>query len=383
MARLGRPGMSDEQKRDLWNRWGQGETISAISRALDKPPGSVFTVLKATGGYAPPVRRRRPGTLTAAEREEISRGLAQGASLREIARQLGRSASTISREVARNRGARRYRAVDAEDRAWERARRPKPCLLARNLVLREYVADKLSLDWSPEQIAGCLAKHHDRGSGMRISHETIYKSLFVQARGVLAKSLQKHLRSGRPIRRNVHNTTTGQWRSQITDAVSIRHRPAEVDDRAVPGHWEGDLLLGRGTTQVATVVERSSRFTVLVALNGRDMHSVTRALSKTMTRLPEQLRKTLTWDRGMELAKHKTVTASTGLDVYFADPACPWQRGTNENTNRLLRQYLPKGTRLDKFRQRDLDEIADRLNTRPRKTLEFDTPADKLAALLR
>lgn len=217
---------------------------------------------------------------------------------------------------------------------------------------------------------------------MWVSHETIYKSLFVQAHGVLAKNLQKHLRSGRPIRRNVHNTVTGQWRSQITDAVSIRHRPAEVTDRAVPGHWEGDLLIGRGQTQIATVVERSTRFTVLVALSGKDMRSATHGLSTVMTRLPTQVLKSLTWDRGMELAGHKTVSANTGLDVYFADPASPWQRGTNENTNRLLRQYFPKGTRID-VTQDDLDHVAHQLNTRPRKTLDFDTPADRIAALLR
>jgi IS30 family transposase len=218
---------------------------------------------------------------------------------------------------------------------------------------------------------------------MRVSHETIYKSLFIQSRGVLAKELQKHLRSGRPIRRSVHNTVKGQWRSQITDAVSISQRPAEVADWAIPGHWEGDLLLGRGLTQIATVVERTTRFTVLVALLGRDMHTVTAGLSAQMTKLPVQLRQSLTWDRGMELAGHKLVTANTGLQVYFADPRSPWQRGTNENTNRLLRQYFPKGTSLAAFSQNDLDAIAAKLNTRPRQTLDFDTPADRLQALLR
>jgi transposase, IS30 family len=218
---------------------------------------------------------------------------------------------------------------------------------------------------------------------MRVSHETIYKSLFVQPRGVLAKELTKHLRSRRPTRRNIHNTVTGQWRSQITDAVSIRERPAEAADRAVPGHWEGDLLLGRGLTQIATVVERSTRFTVLVQLDGRDMVTVSKRLSMKMAELPEQLRATLTWDRGMELAGHKDLTAATGLAVYFADPRSPWQRGTNENTNRLLRQYFPKGTSMAGLTQDDLDLIAAKLNTRPRKTLDFQTPADKLAALLR
>lgn len=383
MAKMGRPGMSDELRRELWRLWEAGRSFSEIARAIGHPPGSIFTVVKQTGGYVPPPRRRRPGALTLQEREEISRGLARGDSLRQLARQLGRAASTISREIARNYGKKRYRAVDADDRAWRRAKRPKACLLATNRALREYVAAQLSEDWSPEQIAGTLKRSHAAGSGMRVSHETIYKSLFVQSRGVLAKELQQHLRSRRPTRRNIHNTVTGQWRSQITDAVSIRERPATVEDRAIPGHWEGDLLLGRHWTQIATVVERSTRFTVLVQLNGRDMDTVTKGISRTMTRLPEQLRKSLTWDRGMELADHKTVTANTGLDVYFADPRSPWQRGTNENTNRLLRQYFPKGTSMASLTQDDLDAVATKLNSRPRKTLDYDTPADRMQALLR
>jgi IS30 family transposase len=383
MAKMGRPGMSDELRRELWRLWEAGRSFSEIARAIGHPPGSIFTVVKQTGGYVPPPRRRRPGALTLQEREEISRGLARGDSLRQLARQLGRAASTISREIARNYGKKRYRAVDADDRAWRRAKRPKACLLATNRALREYVAAQLSEDWSPEQIAGTLKRSHAAGSGMRVSHETIYKSLFVQSRGVLAKELQQHLRSRRPTRRNIHNTVTGQWRSQITDAVSIRERPATVEDRAIPGHWEGDLLLGRHWTQIATVVERSTRFTVLVQLNGRDMDTVTKGISRTMTRLPEQLRKSLTWDRGMELADHKTVTANTGLDVYFADPRSPWQRGTNENTNRLLRQYFPKGTSMASLTQDDLDAVAAKLNSRPRKTLDYDTPADRMQALLR
>ncbi|WP_405585476.1 IS30 family transposase [Streptomyces sp. NBC_01190] len=383
MARLGRPGMSDTQRRELWDRWKAGESISEISRALGRPPGSIFTIVKSNGGYVPPVRQRRALQLTLHERESISRGLARGDSIREIARTLGRAASTVSREIARNKGPARYRAVDAEDRAWDRARRRQPCLLASNRPLRDFVAEKLAEDWSPEQISGHLARAFGAGSGMRVSHETIYKSLFIQARGVLAKELQKHLRSGRPTRRNVHNTVTGQWRSQIKEAVSISERPAEADDRAIPGHWEGDLLLGRGLTQIATVVERSTRFTVLVQLDGRDMATVTARLSAKMLDLPVDLRKSLTWDRGMELAGHKDVAAATGLNVYFADPRSPWQRGTNENTNRLLRQYMPKGTSMEHLTQGDLDGIALKLNTRPRKTLDFDTPANRLEPLLR
>jgi IS30 family transposase len=383
VARMGRPGMSDASRARLWELWRAGKGYSEISRAIGYPPGSIFTVIRQTGGYVPAPRSRRVQYLSAAEREEISRGLARGESVRAIARALGRAPSTVSREIARNRGARKYRAVDAEDRAWRRARRPQLCVLARRENLRQLVEDKLRLEWSPEQIAGHLRRIYPDQPEMQVSHETIYRSLFVQSRGVLAKELQKHLRSGRPTRRNIHHRVSGQWRSQIADAVSISERPAEAADRAVPGHWEGDLLLGRGLTQIATVVERATRFTVLVRLPGRDMTSVTYALSAKMAALPEQLRKTLTWDRGMELAGHKKVTAATGLDVYFADPRSPWQRGTNENTNRLLRQYFPKAVTMAHLTQHDLDQVAARLNTRPRKTLEFQTPADKLAALLR
>lgn len=383
MARMGRPGMSDEQRVLVWKMWREGKSFSEIGRRVGHPPGSIFTIIKQTGGYIPQPRRRRPGTLTLPEREEISRGLARGESVRQIARLLGRAPSTVSREVARNKGRRRYRAVDAEDRAWRRSRRPKACLLAEQPELREYVAARLAEDWSPEQIAGVLKRQEPLGTGVRVSHETIYKSLFVQARGVLAKQLQQHLRSRRPTRRNIHNTVTGQWRSQIRDAVSIRERPAEIEDRAIPGHWEGDLLLGRHWTQIATLVERTTRFTVLVQLDGRDMASVTQALSAKMTTLPAELRRSLTWDRGMELAGHRQVTATTGLAVYFADPRSPWQRGTNENTNRLLRQYFPKGVTMAGLSQDDLDAVAAKLNNRPRKTLDYESPAVRLRALLR
>ncbi len=383
MAKTGRPGLPSDRRQQVWDMWKTGASISEIGRTVGSPPGSIFSILLPYGGIYQPPQRRRSGTLTLHEREEISRGLAAGESLRSIGRRLGRSASTISREIAKNRGAARYRAVDADDRAWRRAKRPKKCKLAKNPVLRRYVAARLREDWSPEQIAGTLKKRYPAGSRMLVSHETIYQSLYVQSRGVLAKELQKHLRSGRPIRRSIHNTVTGQWRSQIKDAVSISERPAEAEDRAIPGHWEGDLLLGRGVSQIATVVERATRFTVLVHVDGRDMASVTAGLSREMNLLPEQLRRSLTWDRGMELADHKTVTSSTGLDVYFADPRSPWQRGTNENTNRLLRQYFPKGVSMKDLTQDDLNKVAARLNSRPRKTLSFDTPADRLEALLR
>jgi IS30 family transposase len=383
MAKIGRPGLPSDRRQEVWERWRAGDSISEIAKAVGSPPGSIFSILLPFGGIYQAPQTRRHGSLTLAEREEISRGLAIGESFRLIGRRLGRPASTITREVARNKGARSYRAVDADDRAWRRARRPKTCLLTQRPKLRDVVAAKLELNWSPEQISGWLAKLHPPGSEMRVSHETIYKSLFIQSRGVLAKELQKHLRSQRPIRRSTHNTVTGQWRSQITDAVSIHERPAEADDRAIPGHWEGDLLLGRHWTQVATVVERTTRYAVVVQLDDRAMTTLTDGLRRTMTRLPEHLRKSLTWDRGMELADHKNVTIHTGLKVYFADPKSPWQRGTNENTNRLLRQYLPKGVSMSGLTQDDLDDIAAQLNSRPRKALGYDTPADRLTALLR
>ena len=382
MARLGRPGMSDARKRELWERWHSGESISEISRAMGKPPGSVYTILRARGGvYAPP-RRRRDGHLRLEEREEISRGVARGDSLRTIAKRLGRAPSTISREVKRNKGRRGYRAIDAHDRAWYRARRPKPCLLDQNPVLADFVRDRLVEDWSPQQISGFLAVMHPAGSEMRVSHETIYRTLFIQPRGVLKRELTKHLRTRRPIRKHKNHSVKGQLRSKIADAVSIHDRPPEVEDRAVPGHWEGDLLLGRGVTQMATVVERTSRFTVLVQLDGRDMITVADRLAEKMNELPVELRRSLTWDRGMELARHQNVTEWTGLDVYFADPRSPWQRGTNENTNGLLRQYFPKGTSLATVTQADLDRVATKLNTRPRKALGYRTPATVLEQVL-
>lgn len=381
MAKIGRPGLPSQKRQQVWEMWRAGSSLSEISRTVGSPPGSIFSILLPYGGFYQPPQRRRPGTLTLQEREEISRGLAAGESFRSIAKRLGRSPSTITREVEKNKGVRRYRAVDADDRAWRRARRPKPCKLALNPALCAYVTARLREDWSPEQIAGTL-RLQQLSVEQRVSAETIYKSLFVQSRGVLPRELQKHLRSRRPMRRSVHNTVTGQWRSQIKDAVSISQRPAEADQREVLGHWEGDLLLGRGVTQIATLVERSTRFTVLVQVDGRDMASVTAGLSRELTRLPERARRSLTWDRGMELADHKTVAANTGLSVFFADPRSPWQRGTNENTNRLLRQYFPKGTSLGNLTQDDLDAIAAKLNSRPRKTLAYRTPSERLEAML-
>ncbi len=379
MAKLGRPGgLSEARKKEMWERWKAGEAISDISRALKKPPGSIHGMLKAQGGIAPPHRRRSRLALTPGEREEISRGLAAGESLRAIAARLGRSPSTVSREVGRNGGRQGYRAAVAEERARRRARRPKRCLLSTNGPLRDVVARKLGEAWSPEQISGWLKRRYPDDEAMRVSHETIYRTLFVQARGVLKKELLAHLRSGRMMRKGRHASTAGQRRGQIKDAVSIRERPPEAEDRAVPGHWEGDLIAGSRNTHIATLVERSSRFVMLVRVEGKDTESVVAALSKQIRRLPGTMIDTLTWDRGTEMAAHRTFTVATDVSVYFCDPRSPWQRATSENTNRLLRQYLPRKTDLSVYGQHDLDLIALKLNTRPRKTLGYCTPAATL-----
>jgi IS30 family transposase len=378
MAEMGRPGLSLKQKLELWNRWKRGESISDIGRALGKQAGSIFGVLKLRGGIYEPPRRRSRLSLTIAEREEISRGIAAERSIRNIAIVIGRSPSTVSREIARNGGRSRYRAADAESEAWDRARRPKSCKLANSRRLQRIVARKFSLDWSPEQISGWLKRNFPDDESLQVSHETLYRSLFVQARGVLKKELTQHLRSKRVMRRSTRASTKGQPRGQIIDGVSIRERPASVEDRAIPGHWEGDLIAGSNNTHIATLVERHSRFTMLVKVNGKDTDTVVSALSKRVKRLPSELRRSLTWDRGTELASHKKFTIATDLKVYFCDPRSPWQRGTNENTNRLLRQYFSKKTDLSAHTQSDLNKVALRLNTRPRKTLDYRSPADKL-----
>jgi IS30 family transposase len=377
-----RRGLSTRERSELWRRWKQGQSLSDIGRALGKAPGSVHGFLSAKGGIAPAARRRSDRVLTVREREEISRRVCSGDSLRSIARLLGRSPSTVCREVTRNGGRRRYRAADADGCAWARARRPKACKLTLQSRLRRLVAQKLRLDWSPEQIAGWLGRSFPDDISMHVSHETIYKSLFVQARGVLKKELLRHLRSRRMMRSARTSSTAGQERGRIVDAASIRDRPPEVEDRAVPGHWEGDLLCGSHNSHIATLVERNTRFTKLVRVEGKDTASVVAGLSTQIRTLPEDLRKTLTWDRGPELAHHKKFSVATNVQVYFCDPRSPWQRGTNENTNGLLRQYFPDGTDLSEYTQRDLNEIARRLNQRPRKTLGFLSPAEKLQRLL-
>ena len=379
MAQMGRPGLSAAQKAELWHRWKNGQSLSDIGRALGKHAGSIHGVVSSNGGIAPAARRRSRLALTLAEREEISRGMAANSSIRQIAAMIGRAPSTVSREIARHGGRNKYRASDADSQAWDQARRPKQCRLTMHESLQRVVANKLSLDWSPEQIAGWLKLGFPDDKSMRVSHETIYRSLFIQARGVLKKELISHLRSRRMMRRGKTSTTEGQPRGQITDAVSIRERPAEVEDRSIPGHWEGDLLSGSKNSHIATLVERHSRFVMLVQVDGKDTTNVVGALVRQVKQLPEGVMSSLTWDRGSELAQHKKFTVATDVDMYFCDPRSPWQRGTNENTNGLLRQYFPRGMNLSYYSQQDLDAIALKLNTRPRKILGFMTPGAKLA----
>jgi IS30 family transposase len=371
------------EKAELWERWKRGSSAAAISRALDRRNKTgVLRIVMLNGGIAPAPRRRALAALRLEEREEISRGIAAGQSIRQIAVGLERAPSTVCREIGRNGGRQRYRANRAERSAWERALRPKPCRLAHHRELRWQVARKLALQWSPEQISGWLKRQFPTDEDMQISHEAIYRSLFVQTRGVLKKELTAHLRTRRRMRLpQRHNVQSGQGR--ILDMVSIRERPAEAEDRAVPGHWEGDLLTGANDTHIATLIERHSRFTMLVKLPRKDTTTVVAALAKHVRKLPEELRRSLTWDQGKEMHAHKRFTVATNVQVYFCDPRSPWQRGSNENTNGLVRQYLPRGTNFSRISQAYLNAIALRLNQRPRKTLGFETPADKLQTVLR
>jgi len=380
MTRRKRSKLSPAQKTEIWKRWKAGQSLHEIGRVFDKPHTTIHQFLLPSGGIAPAARRRSRLALTLAEREDISRGIASGSPIREIARHVNRAASTVSREVIRHGGRPAYRAHDADCQAWVSALRPKRCLLAMNRRLRETVASKLILEWSPEQISGWLKTEYPNDERMRVSHETIYRSLFIQARGVLKKELMGHLRTKRRIRRSQHSRIYKDSRGRIADAISIKERPAEAEDRAVPGHWEGDLLSGGKNSYIATLVERHSRFLMLIKVPGKDTAVVVAALSKHVRKLPATLRRSLTWDRGLEMAKHKEFTVATDVQVYFCDPQSPWQRGTNENTNLLLRQYFPRGTDLSVHSQAHLDQIALRLNQRPRKTLGFQTPASKLQA---
>jgi IS30 family transposase len=368
---------TDADKELMWDRWQAGESLHSIARLFDRNHPSIQGILARTGGIRPPKRRRSRLALTMSEREEISRGIVAGRSIRSIASLLGRAPSTVSRELRRNGGRRRYRANQADKSAWERAKRPKTCKLAENRALARVVASKLQLEWAPDQIAGWLKRTYPGNESMQVSHETIYKSLFIQARGALKKELLQHLRKTRVLRRSRHKTLKGEGLGQITNTVSIRERPAEAEDRAVPGHWEGDLLFGSNNSQIATLVERHTRYVMLVRVKSKDTTTVINALIKHAHKLPRELYKSLTWDRGSEMADHQKFSLATDIKVYFCDPQHPWQRGSNENTNGLLRQYFPKGMDLSNVHQNGLNAVAKRLNDRPRKTLGYYSPAEK------
>lgn len=368
---------SAAQREEIWDRWRNGESMHDIAATYDRFHTSVQKILTANGGIRPLKRTRADVALTLAERETISRGLACKLSIRSIARQLQRAPSTVSREISRNGGAVSYRANKAEKTAWDRALRPKQCKLASRPELCKIITEKLLEQWSPEQISGWLQRQYPDSEYYQVSHETIYKSLFVQARGVLKKELLACLRSGRKCRRPKKMTLKGKNLGTIPNAIPIRDRPASIEDRAIPGHWEGDLIEGSNRSCIATLVERHSRFTMLVKLADKKFDTVIDALIEQSQRLPSELYKSLTWDRGAEMSRHERFTVATDINIYFCDPQSPWQRGTNENTNRLLRDYLPKGTDLSVHSQEQLDEIARQLNQRPRKTLEFETPSER------
>ena len=368
---------TEADKTMMWDRWAKGESLHSIARLFDRHHPSIRRILAQSGGIRPPTRQRSPLILSLAEREEISRGVVAGCSIRSIATALSRAASTVSREIRRNGGRAQYRASRADQAAWDRAQRPKACKLASNRALARLVAEKLQLEWSPQQIAGWLKRTYPDNESYQVSHETIYRTLFIQARGALKKELLQHLRRTRGMRRSRHHTQKTANHGRVTGTVSIRERPAEVEDRAVPGHWEGDLVFGNNHSQIATLVERHSRYVMLARVKGKDSKTVINALIKQANKLPRELYKSLTWDRGKEMADHQRFSLATDIKVYFCDPQQPWQRGSNENTNGLLRQYFPKGMDLSNVHQNRLNAVARRLNERPRETLNFETPAER------
>ena len=368
---------TEADKALMWDRWQKGESLNSIARLFDRGHSSIQRILAETGGIRPPKRRRSRLALTLTEREEISRGAIAGQSMRSIAASLGRSPSTVSREINRNGGGRRYRACKADRAALDRAHRPKTCKLVENRALARMVAKKLKKFWSPEQIAGWLKRTYPDDENYQVSHETIYRSLFIQARGALKKELLQHLRKTRAMRRSRHHTQKTDDHGRISNAISISERPPSVEDRAVPGHWEGDLIFGSNNSQIATLVERHTRYVMLAKVNSKDTETVINALIKHAHKLPRELYKSLTWDRGKEMADHQRFSLDTDIKVYFCDPQSPWQRGSNENTNGLLRQYFPKGTDLSVHSQAKLNGVARQLNERPRKTLEYETPAER------
>jgi IS30 family transposase len=370
---------SDTQKAMMWDRWRQGETLHDIARLFDRHHGSVRGILGQTGGIRPPKRVRSSRVLSLLEREEISRGVIAGRSRRSIAASLGRAPSSVSRELRRNGGSDVYRASNADQAAWYRAHRPKRCKLAQNRALARIVAQKLTMLWSPEQIAGWLKCAYSNDESYQVSHETIYRTLFIQTRGALKKELLQHLRRTRAMRRSRSHTQKTDNHGRICNTISISERPPSVKDRAVPGHWEGDLIFGTHNSQIVTLVERKTRYLMLAKVRSKDTQTVIDALVKHARQLPKELYSSLTWDRGKEMADHKRFTLATDIKVYFCDPQNPWQRGSNENTNGLLRQYFPKGTDLSAHSQAKLNAVARQLNERPRKTLSFQTPAQRFS----
>ena len=373
---------TESQRALMWERWQKGDSLQQIAQLFDRYHSSIERILAESGGIRPAQRRRSRLALTLAEREEISRAVAAGQSIYSIAASLGRAPSTLYREIKRNGDQEGYRASQADQAAWDRAHRPKTCKLAENRTLAHIVAGKLQMQWSPEQIAGWLKHTYPDDESYQVSHETIYRSLYIQARGALKKELVQHLRRTRVMRRSRHHMQETDNRGRIVDAVSISERPATVEDRAVPGHWEGDLLCGTLDSQIVTLVERHTRYVMLMKVASKDTETVINALIKNARKLPQELYKSLTWDRGSEMADHKRFTLVTDIQVYFCDPQNPWQRGSNENTNGLLRQYFPKGMNLSGYSQAQLNGVARKLNQRPRKTLNYETPAERFDQLV-
>jgi IS30 family transposase len=373
---------TESQRALMWERWQKGESLQQIARLFDRNHSAIQGILAKSGGIRPVERCRSRLALTLSEREEVSRSLVAGQSVYSIATSLGRAPSTISRELKRNGDQECYRASPADQAAWDRTQRPKTCKLAENRTLAHIVASKLQMRWSPEQIAGWLKQTYPDDENHQVSRETIYRSLYIQARGALKKELVQHLRRTRVMRRSRHHTQKTDDHGRIKDAVSISERPATVADRAVPGHWEGDLLCGSINSQIATLVERHTRYVMLVKVASKDTDTVINALIKNARKLPQELYKSLTWERGKEMADHKRFTLATDIQVYFCDPQNPWQRGSNENTNGLLRQYFPKGVDISGYTQARLNGVARKLNERPRKTLNYETPADKFNQLV-
>ena len=379
MKRRQRTYYSETDKALMWDRWQKGESLQTIAQLFNRNHSSIAGVLSRTGGIRPPQRTRSRSALSLAEREDISRGVVAGHSVRWMAATLDRSPSTVSREIVRNGGRQCYRASEADLAAWARAPRAKTCKLVENRDLARIVASKLKKFWSPVQIAGWLKQTYSHDENLQVSHETIYRSLFIQARGALKKTLLQHLRRTRAMRRSRHHTQKTDDHGRISNAISISERPPSVADRAVPGHWEGDLIFGSNNSQIATLVERHTRYVMMAKVNGKDTETVINALIKHAHKLPNELYKSLTWDRGKEMADHERFTLATDIKVYFCDPQNPWQRGSNENTNGLLRQYFPKGTDLSVHSQAKLNAVARQLNERPRKTLGFETPAQRFS----